>query len=108
MMKPCDNCVCPRGSSVVSCEAVDCSFSFLLSVPSVYIAEFTHSSGKGHTIGCFYLGLLQIMLLQEFLHLPLVLLASDICSVSGSGVAGSWGICVLSFGRFILSEIIVK
>lgn len=59
-------------------------------------------------LSCFYLGLLQIMLLQEFLHLPLDLLASDICSVSGSGVAGSWDVCVLSFGRFIVSEIIVK
>lgn len=56
MMKPCDNCVCPRDSSVVPCEAVDCSFSFLLSVPSVYIPEFTHSSGDGRTIELFLLG----------------------------------------------------
>ena len=33
MVKPYDNCLCLRDSSMLLCEAVDCSFSFLFSVP---------------------------------------------------------------------------
>lgn len=66
------------------------------------------SSGDRCMVECFHLGLLQIMLLCEILHPPFDLLESNICSVSGSGIAGSWVMCILSFGRFIPSEIFLQ